>query len=139
MKLSVNLPQLLIDRQVRTSASNSLRLRRSTSHQPQFIRQGHLFFPGLLNGTEVAILQTALPDILNRQGPEVISETERRGDSRQRPTCEAQSPAFVLLNRERIQLCIPQPKPQPDGFARELGHVGRATPPDDVPDRVAAE
>ena len=30
--------------------------------------QGYLFFPGLLDGDEVAVLQAALPDILSRQG-----------------------------------------------------------------------
>ena len=38
--------------------------------------QGYLFFPGLLDNDEVAVLQQAMPDILNRQGPEVISEKE---------------------------------------------------------------
>ncbi len=40
----------------------------------QFDEQGYLFFPGLLDNDEVAILQRALSDILNRQAPEVISE-----------------------------------------------------------------
>ena len=38
--------------------------------------QGYLFFPGLLEDDEVGILQREVPDILNRQGPEVIREKE---------------------------------------------------------------
>jgi ectoine hydroxylase len=42
----------------------------------QFDEQGYLFFPELLDGDEAAILQAALPDILSRPGPELISEKE---------------------------------------------------------------
>ncbi len=42
----------------------------------QFDEHGYLFFPGLLDRSEVAILQRAMPEILNRQGPEVIREKE---------------------------------------------------------------
>ena len=40
----------------------------------QFDEQGYLFFLDLLDNDEVAILQSALSEVLNRQGPEVISE-----------------------------------------------------------------
>ena len=42
----------------------------------QYDEQGYLFFPDLLDSDEVAILQRELPDILNRRGPELISEKE---------------------------------------------------------------
>jgi len=42
----------------------------------EFDEQGYLLFPGLLDNDEVAILQRAMPDILNRQGAEVICEKE---------------------------------------------------------------
>ena len=41
-----------------------------------FDEQGYLFFPGLPDDGEVAILQRAIPEILNRQGLEVIPEKE---------------------------------------------------------------
>ncbi len=41
-----------------------------------FDEQGYLFFPGLLDSDEVAILQRATPEILNREGPEVIREKD---------------------------------------------------------------
>ena len=42
----------------------------------QYDELGYLFFPDLLNDDEVAILQAALPGIMGRQGPELISEKE---------------------------------------------------------------
>ena len=42
----------------------------------QFDEQGYLFFPCLLDNDEVAVLQQAMPELLNRQGPEVIREKE---------------------------------------------------------------
>ena len=42
----------------------------------QFGEEGYLFFPGLLESDEVAILQRTMPEILSRQGPEVIREKE---------------------------------------------------------------
>ena len=41
-----------------------------------FDEQGYLFFPGLLDEEEVTILQEAIPQVVNRQGPEVIPEKE---------------------------------------------------------------
>ena len=46
----------------------------SDTQKAQFDEQGYLFFPGLLDNDEVAILQRAMPELLNRQGPEVIRE-----------------------------------------------------------------
>ena len=42
----------------------------------QFDEQGYLFFPDLLDESEVEILQGTMPEILNRQGPEVVRENE---------------------------------------------------------------
>ena len=42
----------------------------------EFEERGYLFFPGLLDDSEVADLQLAIPGILNRRGPEVILEKE---------------------------------------------------------------
>ena len=42
----------------------------------QFDEKGYLSFPGLLDEDEVAILQAAMPQLLNRQGPEVVREQE---------------------------------------------------------------
>lgn len=42
----------------------------------QFNEQGYLLFPRVLDDDEVGTLQRAMPDILNRQGPEVIREKE---------------------------------------------------------------
>ncbi len=42
----------------------------------EFDEQGCLFFPGLLDNDEVAILQRAMPETLTRQGPEVVREKE---------------------------------------------------------------
>ena len=50
----------------------------SDSQIARYEDKGYLFFPGLLNRDEVAALQQAMPDILDRQGPEVIRE---KGDS----------------------------------------------------------
>lgn len=44
----------------------------------EFEEQGYLFFPGLLGESEVKTLQEAMPEILNRRGPEVVRE---KGDS----------------------------------------------------------
>ena len=44
----------------------------------EFEEQGYLFFPGLLDDSEVAILQGTMLEILNRRGPEVVRE---KGDS----------------------------------------------------------
>jgi len=40
----------------------------------RFEAQGFLSFSGLLDAKEVEILQTAVPEVLNRQGPEVVRE-----------------------------------------------------------------
>ena len=42
----------------------------------EFDDRGYLFFPGLLDGDEVAVLQAEVPDILSRQGPEVVREKD---------------------------------------------------------------
>lgn len=42
----------------------------------EFEERGYLFLPELLDGNEVAVLQNALPKVLNRQGPEVVREKE---------------------------------------------------------------
>ncbi len=42
----------------------------------EFKEQGFLFFPGLLDTAEASILQRAMPELLDRQGPEVIREKE---------------------------------------------------------------
>ena len=42
----------------------------------EFDKQGYLFFPGLLNNDEVAILQKSIPEILDRNGPEVVCEKD---------------------------------------------------------------
>ena len=41
-----------------------------------FNQQGYLFFPSLLEDDEVKVLQRAMPQILNRRGPEVIPEKD---------------------------------------------------------------
>ena len=48
----------------------------SNAQIAQFDEQGYLFFPDLLDSDEVAVLQEALPEILSRPGPEIISEKE---------------------------------------------------------------
>ena len=40
----------------------------------EFDERGFLLFPGLLSSDEVAVLQKAVPEILSRQGPEVVRE-----------------------------------------------------------------
>ena len=42
----------------------------------EFDKQGYLFFPGLLDHDEVAILQKSIPKILDRKGPEVVCEKD---------------------------------------------------------------
>ena len=42
----------------------------------EFNAQGYLFFPRLLHKDEVAILRAAMPEILNRRGPEIVPEKE---------------------------------------------------------------
>ena len=42
----------------------------------EYEEQGYLFFPGLLDRAEVAALQQAMPEILDRPGPEVIREKD---------------------------------------------------------------
>ncbi len=42
----------------------------------EFEEQGYLFFPGLLGENEVKTLQEAMPEILNRRGPEVVREND---------------------------------------------------------------
>ena len=42
----------------------------------EFKERGYLFFAGLLDDDEVAILQKAMPETLNRRGPEVVREKE---------------------------------------------------------------
>ena len=68
----------------------------------EFDDRGYLFFPGLLDGGEVAILQAALPDILNRQGPEVISETEDPSAVRLAFGAHAYSEAFRCSLRANV-------------------------------------
>ena len=45
----------------------------------RFNQQGYLFFPSLLEDDEVEVLQRAMPEILSRQGPEVIPEKDDSG------------------------------------------------------------
>ncbi len=40
----------------------------------QYEQQSYLLFPSLLDSDEVAVLRRAMPEILNRQGPEVVRE-----------------------------------------------------------------
>ena len=49
-------------------------MRLNPSHMAQFEERGYLFFPGLLDGEEVAALQKVMPEILRRPGPEVVPE-----------------------------------------------------------------
>ena len=42
----------------------------------EFDERGYVFLPGLLGSEEVAVLQRAVPEILGRQGPEVVREKE---------------------------------------------------------------
>ncbi|MCH2203209.1 MAG: phytanoyl-CoA dioxygenase family protein [Fuerstiella sp.] len=42
----------------------------------QFDQQGYLFFPELLDTDEVTALQKAVPDVLDRRGPEIVCETD---------------------------------------------------------------
>ena len=42
----------------------------------EFGEQGYLFLPRLLDSDEAAVLQRAVPEILDRQGPEVVREKE---------------------------------------------------------------
>lgn len=48
----------------------------SESQIAQYDEQGYLFFPGLLDADEAAVLQGALPEILSRDGPELVTEKE---------------------------------------------------------------
>ena len=48
----------------------------SASQITQYERDGFLFFPGLLDSDEVALLQGAMPSILSRSGNEIIREKE---------------------------------------------------------------
>jgi len=41
-----------------------------------FDREGFLFFPSLFDDDEVKNLKTALPELLEREGPEVVYEPE---------------------------------------------------------------
>ena len=41
----------------------------------EFQERGYLFFPGLLEVSEVTTLQNAMPEVLGRSGPEVVRET----------------------------------------------------------------
>ena len=49
-------------------------MKMNDSQLAEFEEKGYLYLPRLLDDDEVAILQGALPEILNRQGPEVIRE-----------------------------------------------------------------
>ena len=51
-------------------------MRLSDAQIVEFEEQGYLFFPGLLEESEVEILQRKMPELLNRQGPEVVREKE---------------------------------------------------------------
>lgn len=42
----------------------------------EFEDRGYLMFPGLLSAEEMATLRRALPDVLARQGPEIVRETD---------------------------------------------------------------
>jgi ectoine hydroxylase len=42
----------------------------------EFDSRGYLLLPGLLDGDEAAVLQSAVPDILARQGPEIVREKD---------------------------------------------------------------
>ena len=61
--------------------------------------RGFLFFPGLLTDVEVGALQSALPAILERQGPEVVHEQGGVGATRLVFGAHAYSESFRLLSR----------------------------------------
>ncbi|MDE2717986.1 MAG: proline hydroxylase, partial [Chloroflexota bacterium] len=48
----------------------------------EFDSRGYLFFPNLLDDDEVAVLQGAVPEILSREGPEVVRESEDAATAR---------------------------------------------------------
>ena len=48
------------------------------AQKEEFEQRGYLIFPALLDREEVAVLQQATPDILSRQGPEVVREKADR-------------------------------------------------------------
>ena len=54
----------------------------SSAQIAQYEEQGYLFFPDLLDSDEVSVLQEAVPEILNRSGPEIISEMEDPSSAR---------------------------------------------------------
>ena len=51
-------------------------MRLDESQLTEYDERGYLFFPGLLDSSEVAVLQAAVPDLLRRRGPEVVRENE---------------------------------------------------------------
>ena len=63
-----------------------------------FDEQGYLFFPGLLDEEEVTILQEAIPQVVNRQGPEVIPEKEDPSAARLAFGAHAYSEPFQYLS-----------------------------------------
>lgn len=48
----------------------------------EFNERGYLFYPGLLGSDEVAVLQSAVPELLRRRGPEVVREREEDESAR---------------------------------------------------------
>lgn len=61
-------------------------------------KNGYLLFPGLLDDDEVAVLQGALPEVLCRQGPEVIHEPNSPDAVRLAFGAHAYSDAFRRLS-----------------------------------------
>ena len=52
------------------------------SQLEEFDSRGYLFFPNLLDADEVAVLQRAVPEILSREGPEVVRERDDESTAR---------------------------------------------------------
>ena len=63
-----------------------------------YSKNGYLLLPGLLDDDEVAMLLRALPDVLSRQGPEVIREQDNPDAVRLAFGAHAYSNAFRRLS-----------------------------------------
>jgi ectoine hydroxylase len=73
-------------------------MRLDDSQIAEFGEQGYLFFPGLLDSEEVAALQAAVPDILSRNGPEVVREKGDQTTARLAFGAHVYSEAFRCLS-----------------------------------------
>lgn len=71
----------------------------SRSQIAEFDERGYLFFPGLLDSEEVAVLQAEVPAILARQGPEVVREKANPEVARLAFGAHAYSRPFQMLCR----------------------------------------